>query len=37
MANLGDLDGDGVNDLAVGAAGSDKAYGNCGAWHWNNS
>ena len=28
IANLGDLDGDGINDIAVGAIGDDKSSGN---------
>ena len=32
-----DMDGDGVDDLAVGAAGGDKAYGSAGVWHWYNN
>ena len=33
VANLGDLDGDGVNDLAVGAIGDDEGCSDCGAVH----
>ena len=33
IANIGDLDGDGVNDLAVGANGDDDGGGNRGAVH----
>ena len=33
VANIGDLDGDGVNDLAVGANGDDDGGGNRGAVH----
>ena len=33
VANIGDLDGDGVNDLAVGAYADDEGCSECGAVH----